>query len=79
MGNGESLPRGCVQYMSAGTGVVHSEMNEGDKTCRFLQVRPRRCCGILAAAAPRNARAPGFRLPALQLGAPCVAIHADLG
>ncbi len=38
MGNYESLPRGCVQYMSAGTGVVHSEMNDGDKTCRFLQV-----------------------------------------
>ncbi len=38
MGNYESLPRGCVQYMSAGTGVTHSEMNDGDKTCRFLQV-----------------------------------------
>lgn len=38
MGNYESLPRGCVQYMSAGTGVVHSEMNDGDKTCRFLQI-----------------------------------------
>ncbi|PRW58902.1 pirin domain-containing [Chlorella sorokiniana] len=38
MGNYESLPRGCVQYMSAGTGVVHAEMNDGDKTCRFLQV-----------------------------------------
>ncbi|EFJ46541.1 hypothetical protein VOLCADRAFT_105456 [Volvox carteri f. nagariensis] len=47
MGNKEALPRGCVQYMSAGTGVVHSirglqftceEMNEGSETCRFLQL-----------------------------------------
>ncbi|PSC75914.1 pirin domain-containing [Micractinium conductrix] len=38
MGRVESLPRGCVQYMSAGTGVVHEEMNNGDATCRFLQV-----------------------------------------
>ncbi|KAL4434154.1 hypothetical protein ABPG75_000595 [Micractinium tetrahymenae] len=38
MGNYESLGRGCVQYMSAGTGVTHAEMNDGDKTCRFLQV-----------------------------------------
>eukprot|EP00887_Chlorella_sp_A99_P004817 scaffold4.g4817.t1 len=38
MGNCEALPRGCVQYMSAGTGIVHSEMNNGDKTCRFLQI-----------------------------------------
>lgn len=39
MGNYESLPRGCVQYMSAGNGVVHSEMNDGAETCRFMQVR----------------------------------------
>ncbi|PNW78730.1 hypothetical protein CHLRE_09g388208v5 [Chlamydomonas reinhardtii] len=38
MGNREALPRGCVQYMSAGTGVTHSEMNDGDETCRFLQI-----------------------------------------
>eukprot|EP00878_Enallax_costatus_P006680 GHUV01007002.1.p1 GENE.GHUV01007002.1~~GHUV01007002.1.p1 ORF type:complete len:306 (+),score=68.25 GHUV01007002.1:47-964(+) len=38
MGSKESLPRGCIQYMSAGTGVTHSEMNDGDETCRFLQV-----------------------------------------
>lgn len=47
MGNAESLGRGCVQYMSAGTGVVHSEMNEGDQTCRILQVRRRACAGCL--------------------------------
>ena len=39
LGNYESLPRGCVQYLSAGRGVVHSEMNDGDKTSRFIQVR----------------------------------------
>jgi redox-sensitive bicupin YhaK (pirin superfamily) len=37
-GHKETLGRGAVQYMSAGTGVWHSEMNEGDETCRFLQV-----------------------------------------
>lgn len=38
MGNKESLGRGQVQYLSAGTGIVHSEMNDSDKTCRFIQV-----------------------------------------
>eukprot|EP00002_Diphylleia_rotans_P012606 TRINITY_DN2463_c0_g2_i3.p1 TRINITY_DN2463_c0_g2~~TRINITY_DN2463_c0_g2_i3.p1 ORF type:complete len:285 (-),score=55.00 TRINITY_DN2463_c0_g2_i3:184-1038(-) len=38
-GNKESLGRGGVQYMSAGTGIVHSEMNEDKKeTVRFLQL-----------------------------------------
>ena len=37
-GNKESLGRGTVQYMSAGTGIRHSEMNEGDVDCRFLQI-----------------------------------------
>jgi hypothetical protein len=37
-GHKETLGRGAVQYMSAGTGVWHSEMNEGDETYRFLQV-----------------------------------------
>jgi len=37
-GNKETLSRGAVQYMSAGTGVWHSEINHHDKTtCRFLQ------------------------------------------
>jgi redox-sensitive bicupin YhaK (pirin superfamily) len=38
MGNKEALGRGSVQYMSAGIGVTHSEMNEGAETCRFLQL-----------------------------------------
>lgn len=38
IGNKETLGPGGVQYMSAGTGVVHSEMNDGDVTCRFLQI-----------------------------------------
>ena len=38
MGNKESLPRGAVQYLSAGSGIRHSEMNDGDETTRFLQI-----------------------------------------
>jgi redox-sensitive bicupin YhaK (pirin superfamily) len=38
-GNKETLGRGCVQYMSAGTGIYHSEMNEdGSKPVRFIQI-----------------------------------------
>jgi len=34
----EALPRGSVQYMSAGSWVEHSELNESStKICRFLQ------------------------------------------
>jgi redox-sensitive bicupin YhaK (pirin superfamily) len=37
-GHAETLSRGAVQYMSAGTGVFHSEMNNDPKQyCRFLQ------------------------------------------
>ena len=38
MGHSEVLKAGEVQRMSAGTGVVHSEMNLGQEACRFLQI-----------------------------------------
>lgn len=38
MQNKRTLYRGEVQYMSAGTGIFHSEMNEGDEILRLLQI-----------------------------------------
>lgn len=39
MGYKETLKRGDIQYMSAGTGITHSEMNDNlDTTLRFLQI-----------------------------------------
>jgi redox-sensitive bicupin YhaK (pirin superfamily) len=38
MGNKRTLSRGQVQYMSAGTGVVHSEYNYTSKLLRWLQI-----------------------------------------
>lgn len=38
MGNKHTLKRGEVQYMSAGTGVLHSEHNLGKTMLRFLQI-----------------------------------------
>ena len=38
MGNKNTISRGQVQYMSAGTGVFHSEHNLGKDELRFLQV-----------------------------------------
>jgi redox-sensitive bicupin YhaK (pirin superfamily) len=39
MGNKETLSRGDVQYLSAGSGINHSEMNDSeDKRLRFLQI-----------------------------------------
>jgi quercetin 2,3-dioxygenase len=38
MGNTHTLTRGEVQYMSAGTGVTHSEHNRGEGVLRFLQI-----------------------------------------
>jgi redox-sensitive bicupin YhaK (pirin superfamily) len=39
----ETLDRGSIQYMSAGSGVRHSEQNSGDVPVRFIQswVMPR--------------------------------------
>ncbi|VAW39066.1 Pirin [hydrothermal vent metagenome] len=37
-GNHEVLGRGEVQCISAGAGVTHSELNEQDDWCRFLQI-----------------------------------------
>lgn len=34
----ETLARGGVQTISAGTGVMHSEWNEGKEPCRLLQI-----------------------------------------
>jgi redox-sensitive bicupin YhaK (pirin superfamily) len=36
-GTKESLGRGSVQFMTAGTGIRHSEFNHGDKPLRFIQ------------------------------------------
>jgi redox-sensitive bicupin YhaK (pirin superfamily) len=38
MGNKNTITRGQVQYMSAGTGVYHSEHNLGTDLSRFLQI-----------------------------------------
>ncbi|MDR3315291.1 MAG: pirin family protein [Coriobacteriales bacterium] len=38
MGNEQTLTRGQVQYMSAGTGVLHSEYNHGTEPLRFFQI-----------------------------------------
>ncbi|WP_461612118.1 pirin family protein [Clostridium sp. Marseille-QA1073] len=38
MGNKSTITRGHVQYMSAGTGVYHSEHNFGKETLRLLQI-----------------------------------------
>ena len=38
MGNARIVKRGSMQYMSAGTGVTHSEYNNGDDLLRVIQI-----------------------------------------
>ncbi len=38
MGNESTLKRGEIQYISAGTGIYHSEHNLGTQTLRLLQI-----------------------------------------
>ena len=38
MGNERTLSRGDVQFMTAGTGITHSEYNRGEDILRFLQI-----------------------------------------
>ena len=38
MGHSEVLRAGEVQRMSAGTGIIHSEMNHSNQPCRLLQI-----------------------------------------
>jgi len=38
LGNKNTITRGHIQYFSAGTGVRHSEHNEGDDPLRLLQI-----------------------------------------
>ena len=38
MGTAETLSRGSIQFMSAGSGVEHSEHNFGDYPLRFIQI-----------------------------------------
>lgn len=38
MGHEKTVTRGNIQYMSAGTGVYHSEYNHSDKEVRLLQI-----------------------------------------
>lgn len=38
LGNQHTLTRGNIQYMSAGTGIFHSEHNKGNELLRFLQI-----------------------------------------
>ena len=38
LGNGSTIHSNEIQYMSAGTGIMHSEMNPGEVTTHLLQI-----------------------------------------
>ncbi|MCH4905341.1 pirin family protein [Cylindrospermopsis raciborskii CHAB3438] len=38
MGNSQVLQKGEIQSMSAGTGILHSEFNDGDEDLKLLQI-----------------------------------------
>lgn len=38
MGHKETLGRGALQYMSAGTGITHSEKNDGEHDLHLIQI-----------------------------------------
>lgn len=38
LGHSQTITAGDVQVLSAGSGIIHSEMNEGGRPCRFLQI-----------------------------------------
>jgi redox-sensitive bicupin YhaK (pirin superfamily) len=38
LGHTHTLSAGEVQVLSAGSGIIHSEMNAGHRPCRFLQI-----------------------------------------
>lgn len=38
MGTAETLGRGAIQFMTAGSGVYHSEFNNGETPLRFIQI-----------------------------------------
>ena len=83
MGNGRVIKTGDVQYMAAGTGVLHSEFNPSrDEAVRLLQIwiQPDRQGVTPRYAEKAFAKAPGgvFHLVTSKTGrAGSIAIHQD--
>jgi redox-sensitive bicupin YhaK (pirin superfamily) len=68
MGHAEVLAAGEVQAMGAGTGLVHSEINQSDRPCRLLQIW----------IEPSSiGRAPTYRQQAFSIGASWTALIGD--